>query len=538
MAGPLDIPEYHAPDLVGPVAAALSLYDRRQNAKTQRMFAENQMRRESAEEARRAHDDQVKEEERKRTHAIEQANTLAHLGQTMNQFGAGPAQAIASAYGIDLHPAAAATMAANAPTVDQQIDREIAGSRETAPPVTEGPQQQESPVEGPAESPALEEQRWNAPQANPLEALMSAAAPEKPATPAMPAMPPQYEATIGANKYPIAAPAKGSGLGEKWDAIYDDLIAHNWTPEKAREFVAKEKSTADAEAGRETRMMDLLGARNAETEKMRGQYSLTAEQKMAEAEKNRVNSRQIAAMRAAAQGAATTPSQQNGLAELIGMAENGASKEDVARRAAELHINPKVWESPIHQVTSEATAGNRAGEARAGLEATDDTGKPIGTWKDKSAAKIGNENLTNFHRVKERLEALKSHIAKYGNRVDLLSKDQIQERTSIGESVVAALRPWNKLSNTAAGQQMEANIVGSLGSPGHGWLWGANPGIIDHLLTEAEGQNRAQLNVYLRSPDSHQLPAAIGGPKPKTKPANGEPDFDAIEAWANGLGKK
>ncbi len=232
----------------------------------------------------------------------------------------------------------------------------------------------------------------------------------------------------------------------------------------------------------------------------------------------------MAKARMAAAGASPVPS---GVATLVGMKEAGASDEDIYAKAAQMHLTEKQFTQPVQNVVRNATAGERAGQKREALTATDDTGHVLGVWKDAQAGKIGSQQIERFHRVKERLAELIKDVDSHGSRV--LTPDEVQNRLSKASAVVAALRPFNELSNTAAGQKAEELIVGAMGTPGHGFLMGANADILKRLLTEAEGQHQAQLATKLRPGGGSQLSPALGGPKPGQHPQSGQ--VGAARKW-------
>ena len=406
--GDLVIPQWHPLDLVSPVEAALRLHDARENAKTQRMFAENSMRRESAEEARRQKEFDEKQVELKRTHGIEQATALGTLGQMARSGRTGEAQALAQAYGIDFHPLLGPASAAQAPTVDQQIDRELAGSRDGAPPPEAAPP---GPVyEGPAESPELEERRARPDDS--LEGLMSAAAPEHAPPPEHPAvMPPtMFEAAIGPNKYQIDALPRASGLGEKYDAVFNDLVANGMPADKAREFVLKEKLDADKQAGIGERMAALLGQRNAETEKLRSQYDLTAEQKQGNVE----------------------------------TAETGRNKRATESNSA------RITAAGIGAHAREDANRDKKEDKEDATSVRDESGAVIGhVPTGRGGAQGFATRDADYGRAIDQLQALADHIEKHGNRV---GPAEAKARDTLYNNAAIALRRCLRL-----GKQMSVS---------------------------------------------------------------------------------
>lgn len=322
-------------------------------------------------------------------------------------------------------------------------------------------------------------------------------------------------ATFHGNRFEVPETQDTTGLGQKYDAIYSRMLEEPGVkPADAYKAVMAEYEKDQAEAGRNTRAANALTARSDNREdqqkfleEMAGTYKLTFEQRKQLAEI-------MAHARMASAGAATSPEDTAHLAELIKHFEESGSLSGAAEEAAGFKkpLSPKVWEPALKQVTTQATAGERAGLRRKALVATDDRGNVIGEWKDANAAKVGEKQTESFHRVEERLNGLLADIKAQGERSDW-DRKSIQKRVSLAKSVVAALRPFNELSNTAAGQQMEEDILGQIGAPGHGWLWGANTEIVEHLLNEARGQHRAQLMTKLSPVGSSPLSPALGGQK-------------------------
>ena len=77
-----DIPNilpYVKPDFVTPLQVASEIAERRRNADTQRMFAENTARRMGAQEKREQAEFQSRQDELKRSHGIEKAKAIAAL---------------------------------------------------------------------------------------------------------------------------------------------------------------------------------------------------------------------------------------------------------------------------------------------------------------------------------------------------------------------------------------------------------------------------------------------------------------------------
>lgn len=589
------LPYVKTPDFVGPLEAALRMHESRVNSDTQRMYAQNQMARESAQEFRDKRDYEEKQKDKERQDKLDAAAAVGTINQMLGPrdekgrpVNLGPAMALASAHGIDLHPLLATTAAAHAAQGDA-VDQALAEAGPTgnappaapqAPPVAPGGDSsipRETPGVDPGVAAIMQGRTVQSapegdfvlppgtpanlaaasahtgyvpqgsellpPQARPpappppvpagpppeLEALMAGAHPEFAGAKYEAPTNPLYEAVMGGQHYQLGGQASGSGLGEKYDKVYGSLVNSGTPPLEARKLVEGMYAEDNKAQNRQTGTAAAIGARSAETDKRDAEFRLTAdEQKQRDAARLAMSER-VARIKAAAFAPGLNPKAQEFLPIALRMAENGASDSEIAA-AAPRGVDPKVWTGQVNAEDRKANADLRSQEKRAGLEATDDQGNKIGVWKDQAAAKVGRDNLDNYHRVKERLDALIADIEQNGEHT-ALSRDQIQHRISLGQGVVAALRPWNKLSNTAAGQQMEADIVGALGAPGHGWLWGANTDVIKHLRDEAEGQNKARLSIYLRAGGGQALPPAVTHEKTQGGARGGNPNLNQLEDW-------
>lgn len=292
------------------------------------MFAQSQMARQSAQDFRDERDHREKVEATERQRKIDQATALGTIQTMMRQpGGTGPAQALGSAYGIDVNPLTATTAAANGPPPGDAVDQllaspagvaaaapavgpgpaegptpppgvasggmapVLAGSQEGRPeplpgrpiegpvelggdPLGNGPPQ---PVEGPMPAPPV-------PRATPadLEALMSRAAPPPAAKPPeAPPMPLLYEAVMGGKHYPISTEQPKTGLSPKFDAVFQADLAMGAPPQAAYGKAYAAQQAEEKEAAHEKSMLDLLGARGDQRDVHDASFRLTAEQQQA-----------------------------------------------------------------------------------------------------------------------------------------------------------------------------------------------------------------------------------------------------------------
>ena len=287
----LEIPQFQAPDLVTPLQAAFALHDKRQNAETQRMFAENQMRRQSAQDAREQREFEQRTAETERQHKIQQAQALEHVGRMMPT-NPGAAQALANAYGIDVHPLMGATMAAHAPeptTIDTEKQPLPSGDAVDTISGGEAAPQGQTPD---ADLEAMMRESSAAPNPASSDAVDRELAGSREESPAMPLL---YEAVMNGQHYPLNNKPQSMGMGDKYDQTFNHLIALGLPEDKAGMAVLAQKEKDDAAQATADRMQAGIAARGAEQEKQKSQFNLTAEQRMAEAEKNRTSAANIGA---------------------------------------------------------------------------------------------------------------------------------------------------------------------------------------------------------------------------------------------------
>lgn len=532
----LEIPQFQAPDLVGPLATAMALHEKRQNAETQRMFAENQMRRQSAQDLREQKKFDQEQEELKRTHGIQQAQAFQQISHM--QPGDPNAAVMGGAYGIDVHPLLGATQAAMpGPTqidTSKQSLPSNSDSNDLAPDGMGAPPEQQSGASD-ADLEALMRQASTTSSPTPSSGVDRELAGSRETAPNEPATPLLYEAVMNGQHYKLDRKPMSVFGDPKYDAQVDRFVSSGMDMQTAQKLVLAQKEKDDNAQAIADRMRSSIDQRGDLQRGLRADFSMTAEQRMAENEKNRQNAQAVARIRAASAGAAT-PEERAALAKLADLKENGASNAEVAAAAApggilKNGVNPKVWEPLAATVTREANANLRTSERRAGLEATDENGNPIGSgvYKNAQAAAAGNKSEAAFAQLDTRLKALINHVQSTGNRV--LSPNEIQKRNSLFSAYTAAARVYNGLGGTDASQRLEHEIAGAAGTPGNGLLMGANPEVLNHLLEEARQQHVARQKINVRS-GNQSLPPAVthAGPAQKSK-------LDQIEEWANGLGK-
>lgn len=201
-------------------------------------------------------------------------------------------------------------------------------------------------------------------------------------------------------------------------------------------------------------------------------------------------------------------------AKLVEMREGGAGLGEVTAQAAASGpaVSMKKVGPLLKDVVTSAAAGERAGEKRAGLEVVNWDGTVMGTAHNVTQANTMKKQTDQYAQARVRLQELIDDIKKDGSRVNPLSVQDIQDRLSKAESVNAAMRVYNGLGATDASQALEARITGAIGTPGHGWLMGANLGVIERILHEADMQHKARISTTLRS-NPRPLAPVLGGPR-------------------------
>lgn len=275
--------------------SADQMLERHQNADTQRMFAQNTAQRESAQEMRAKQEWDNRLSEQKRQHGIEDANAVQTIGM-LNMTNPGAAAALAAAHGGYLNPLTATTLAAaeRAPSPDEQLDQALGGpSGSPGAPAADAAAPSEPAIEGPQESPEIEERMHAAKPDADLESLMARSIPatvaegsreEAPRAPAA-APNPLLEVVMGGQHYPLPTRSPGTGLGDKYDKIYQSLTQSGaMTPREALKHVSGLFSDDNKAANTSSRIASEIDQREADREKYGNQFSLTADQRQGNVE--------------------------------------------------------------------------------------------------------------------------------------------------------------------------------------------------------------------------------------------------------------
>jgi hypothetical protein len=290
----LNFLQYYKPiDYLTPMSVAQEMVERNRNSKTQRMFAENQAKRQSAQDLREQQEFEQKQADEKRKEDIEQAHALQTIGM-LHPTNPGAAEALANAYGIHLNPLTAATPVAQAPSFDDQLNHELAGAGPDAGVPSSGagpagyPKPPDPVFEGPQESPDLEERMQQAKPDAKLEALMSSAsaAPKFEAASYEAPKPsnPLFEAVIGNHHYQLPSTVPGTGLGKKYDDAFSALVQSGMDPAKAREHVFSMYSDDNKATNIASRTAEEIKQREQEKENYGNKFALTAEQRQGNTE--------------------------------------------------------------------------------------------------------------------------------------------------------------------------------------------------------------------------------------------------------------
>lgn len=593
MGADIDISKFlHPLDLVSPVEAALHLREARENETTQRMYAQNQMARQSAADFRdeRDHREKMAKEEEDRkiawANAVRDASQMAHTPG-----GLGPARALLEAHGGHLNPLTAAVAPPPPPQGDatDQLLASPEGAAAAMPaagpgpvegpapppgvqsggmaPVTaadrlgpggyplEGPQQLQHAPEGdfllptamhvsPGMQGAMDHQGFVPRGAEPLqppagpgapaaagdlESLMSRAAPQPTAKPEAPPMPLLYEAVLGDRHYPISAEQPKTGLAPKYEAVAQQYMQMGASPKDAFGKAFTEQLADEKAAATEKRMMDVMGGRNTQQDTRDATFRLTAEQIQARDAARLENAQKVARINASGRGAAS-PAGETALAHMIALKEQGAPDSEIAAFAAANHVDPKVWNAPVKNVSTEANQNTRTTERRAALDVTDENGNSLGPAKSSQlATKMANQTQS-WGQLRLRYQALIDDVRENGSRINPADVAAVQRRESLFNLAQGAARQYNGFGNTDASQKLEHATMAGAGTYGNGLIMGANADVLQHLLDEAATQHQVRLRTSLRAGGGAALPAAVTHDRPKTA----DP-IDAQLDWARSL---
>lgn len=530
MADPRFAIDYSPPDISQGVGLILAARRARQQertaeeqAATQRLYAENaradnQMKRESADMARRKFDEEMqrsrRQDEIENTAALLPTSPLMRAARNANSPEL--ANALGKPYGVtfdrgfegpDVNPGTggheAPPLGADLPPASRPI-----------PPPAEHPPGTLAPafvdqVENGRADVMFGEDVENVPglgghtpmrsgQFIPVEGPMPPEAPPdgdpplSQGTPAAPAPTPlsvarKMYANFGGNRFEVPEQQQGTGLGEKYDAVYRQILDRTGDEGKAYQAVLTMREKDDAAQAAVDRAATAATSRS----DIANKFHLTAQTQedlrregLNVSERN--NKRSAAARVASAGAGASTP----GLAELIAMKESGASTSEIAAAAVELKVPPKVW-APLVRESGKET------EKHTQLTVTGANGEVLGEAHNAvDKRKLDDANIA-FAQLVERTKALANDARQYGAR--LLSPEAIQRRESLQAAAAAAGRKYHELGVSNANIDLEHKILGPSGTPGHGFIMGANPDIIEQTLEEATKKHDAAMRVRLRS---------------------------------------
>lgn len=323
-----------------------------------------------------------------------------------------------------------------------------------------------------------------------------------------------------------SGPQSPTGLGPQYDAEYTHIVENGiLDPRQAFDKVFSDYKADKASAASDARTDALIAGRDQSRQAhekflmdFAAKYRLPADQI------KELREGQIAAMRAAGGAAPINPA----VAPIVGAFSRGELDEEGAlAAAADKRLTQKDIQQPLQNVVKNAATAERASEKRAGLEVTDENGKVLGTAHNTTVANQLKKQIDQFAQARVRLREFIDDIERDGSRV--LSPREVQDRLSKAESVNAAMRVYNGLGATDASQQLEARITGAIGTPGHGFIMGANLDVIKRILHEAELQHNTRIKTALRAGGGRQLSPVLGG-KPQ-QGASGGGDVAAAKKW-------
>lgn len=443
----LEIPQFQAPDLVGPLATAMALHEKRQNAETQRMFAENQMRRQSAQDLREQKKFDQEQEELKRTHGIQQAQAFQQISHM--QPGDPNAAVMGGAYGIDVHPLFGATQAAMpGPTqidTSKQSLPSNSDSNDLAPDGMGAPPEQQSGASD-ADLEALMRQASTTSSPTPSSGVDRELAGSRETAPNEPATPLLYEAVMNGQHYKLDRKPTAVFGDPKYDAQLERLLTlPGMTPEKAGMAVLAQKEKDDNAAAIADRMNSGIDARTKAKAEEDARYRQTAEERTAqfhEAEGGR-NARATDANRTRIATAGMSLGERK--------SEHEEKKEDKEDQTA---------------VRDEG--GNVIGHVPTG----------------RGGAQGFATRDADYGRAIDQLQALAEHVKKYGDRVGPMhtkDRDTLYNNAAIG---VATVSPLGKTNESV---ELEKGSIGHSGAPS-----------LSHPLDVAMGANLPAIQNKIR----------------------------------------
>lgn len=203
----------------------------------------------------------------------------------------------------------------------------------------------------------------------------------------------------------------------------------------------------------------------------------------------------------------------------------------IAARAAELGIPPggkNGWSGPVGEIIRGPAVAARQRRAEEGLEVTDEAGNAVSGRKYKSNAQAlaGNKTDVEFARVRERMQGLIDDVKTNGPRVT--EPAAIQRRLNRAREVQAALRKYNDLGSTDFSQKLEEEIQGAIGTPGNGFLMGANVDTYQHMLDGATSFHEKARNIRTRSTAPRTPQGIAAGARGQKAPAAVDPKDQAL----------
>lgn len=373
----LDIPQFKAPDFVGPIAAAMAMHEKRENEKTQRMFAENQMRRQSAQDLREQKKFEQEQEDRKRIQEIQQADAFQRISHM--QPGDPNAAVLGNAYGIDVHPLLGATQAAlpQSTTIDtsKQPLPSNAESNDLSPEGNGAPEDEQTETAPDAEIENLMRESSSVPSPASSDAVdreLAGSREESQATPLL------YEAVMGGKHYKLNAKPTSVFGDPKYDAQVERFVSSGMDLQTAQKLVLAQKEKDDNAQAIADRMRASIEQRGDVQRDLKNEFNLTAEQRLAEAEKNRQNAAGIGAAHdrahIAASGMMAGPRQQSadtgersGYMNVVKEAKSaaGANKDmatlkNIEKIEEELHSNSPAAQNAAVDTLAQIAQGGKA----------------------------------------------------------------------------------------------------------------------------------------------------------------------------------
>jgi hypothetical protein len=211
-----------------------------------------------------------------------------------------------------------------------------------------------------------------------------------------------------------------------------------------------------------------------------------------------------------------------GLSDLIKMREDGVPDSEIARKAAELHIPPKVYLPAIKDVHAR-NAENAKTAADAEKKDSNNikdpwTGESIGPSPSPRGLTVARKDQANGVQLTDLLDEYAAHVKKYGSNLTGLDREALAERNRLWAGVAAQKRVWSALPASESGLELEKAQVG-----GTGKLWDLQPQSlksIENMKEEVKRVTKQRANILAGKPANYvpEKKAKAASPAPSVPP--------------------